>query len=79
MQKNTNTICAPQNILQPEAVKTPPVNQAEKDIDQAVERIYRIYGPDLSVFFRAVRGQLQLERSERADNGENVSVDDEAF
>lgn len=56
----------------PKASKTPTVNQAEEDIDRAVERVYRIYGPDLSVFFRAVQDQLQLERSERSNRRENV-------
>jgi hypothetical protein len=46
--------------------ETPAVNPAEENIDRAVERIYRIYGPDLSVFFRAVQGHLNLEKSEGA-------------
>ena len=62
----------PQIITAPKASKTPTVNQAEEDIDRAVERIYKIYGPDLSVFFRAVQSQLQLERSEKSSRGENV-------
>jgi hypothetical protein len=46
--------------------ETPAVNSAEENIDRAVERIYRIYGPDLSVFFRAVQGHLNLGKSEDA-------------
>jgi hypothetical protein len=34
---------------------------AEEEIDRAVKRVYQRYGPDLSVFFRAVQNQGQLE------------------
>jgi hypothetical protein len=36
----------------------------DKDLDQAIRGIYKRYGPDLSVFFRAVRDHLNLERQE---------------
>jgi hypothetical protein len=67
MSKNTHR--AVQLAAAAKISKTPTVNQAEEDIDRAVERVYRIYGPDLSVFFRAVQNQLQLERSEKSDRG----------
>jgi hypothetical protein len=40
---------------QAKTVKAP----ADEDINRAVERVYQRYGPALSVFFRAVRGQDQ--------------------
>ena len=67
MPKNTHR--AAQVAALAKVSKTPTVNQAEEDIDRAVERVYRIYGPDLSVFFRAVQNQLQLERSEKSSPG----------
>ena len=47
--------------------KTSRTNQAEADIDRAVERVYKMYGPDLSVFFGVVKDQLQLDRHEKHD------------
>ena len=47
--------------------RTKALNQAEMDIDQAVERVYRMYGPDLSVFFNVVQAELQRERHEKQD------------
>ena len=39
-------------------------NQVEADLDRAVERVYRLYGGDLSAFFRAaVHDQVQLRQS----------------
>jgi len=46
-----------------ESAKRP--KQAEVDIDRAVERIYRTYGPDLSAFFNAVDTEKRRERSEK--------------
>ena len=40
---------------------------AEELIRRAAERVYQRYGPDLSVFFRAVesQGQLELDQCEK--------------
>ena len=62
MPKNTGRVSDVAGEVK--AAKTPTVNQAEEEIDRAVKQVYRIYGPDLSVFFRAVRDQL--ERSEKS-------------
>jgi hypothetical protein len=35
------------------------LSRAETDIDRAVEKVYGIYGHDLSVFFAAVRQQAR--------------------
>jgi hypothetical protein len=40
-------------------------SQSEKEMDTAVERVYRTYGPNLSDFFKAVQGHLQLQREEK--------------
>lgn len=53
----------PRNYIMPKKTQTPIANPAEEDIDRAVERVYRVYGPDLSVFFGAIQDHLQ--RSER--------------
>jgi len=55
----------PQDFTAPTKIRTPSVNQAEEDIDRAVARVHRIYGPDLSVFFRAIQNHLQFERREK--------------
>jgi hypothetical protein len=61
-------------------VKAARRNQAEIDIDRAIERVYRTYGPDLTVFFDAVHKQQQQERlqSERSSNDSIHSVNAEA-
>ncbi len=57
----------PQRPMDSVALKAPHINEAEEAIDRAVERVYQMYGPDLSVFFDAVQSQLQLERHEKKD------------
>ncbi len=65
----------PRDIVMPQVTQTPKPNQAEADIDRAVERVYRMYGPDLSVFFKAVQSELQLERHEKRDQGQLFHTD----
>jgi hypothetical protein len=43
--------------------RNPVPTQAEAEIDRAVERVYQMYGPDLSVFFDAVRHQTEIEQN----------------
>jgi hypothetical protein len=40
------------------------INPDEKNLDEAIRRIYQVYGPDLDAFFRDVQDQLKLERAE---------------
>ncbi len=37
------------------------VNQTNEDLDEAVRRVYQVYGPDLSVFSLAVNHRLARE------------------
>ena len=36
-----------------------PVNSPEKELEEAVDRVYRRYGPDLSNFVRDVQKDIQ--------------------
>lgn len=63
MKPKTNG--TPQITLPPKAPKAPAVNEAEEAIDRAVQRVYKIYGGDLSVFFKAAQERLNLERHEK--------------
>jgi hypothetical protein len=60
------TFCRPPDVSATPKVSPKP-NKAEEDIDQAVERVYQMYGPDLSVFFNAVQHQQQLERQTKQE------------
>jgi hypothetical protein len=55
---------AHENTVKPENHRKP--NQAEIDMDRAVERVYQTYGSDLSVFFRAVQQEMEMERMEKS-------------
>jgi len=39
----------------------------DEQFEDALRRIYRVYGPDLSAFFSDVQHRLNLERSEDSD------------
>jgi hypothetical protein len=47
-----------------------PPARAEKDIDEAVHRIYKKYGSDLTGFFSKVRREMNLESGERTVDAE---------
>jgi hypothetical protein len=47
-----------------------PPRRAEKDIDEAVHRIYKKYGSDLAGFFSKVRREVNLEGAERSVDAE---------
>jgi hypothetical protein len=63
------TCRVPPDSVPKETTQKPKMNHAEADIDQAVERVYRMYGPDLSAFFNAVEQQQQIERHEKHNQG----------
>lgn len=46
--------------------------QVDRELDQAIHRVYQTYGSDLSVFFRAVQQQLNLERQEAQKKRGNI-------
>lgn len=37
----------------------PTVDRVEKDLDEAVRRVFEVYGPDLSAFFALVQDQFR--------------------
>jgi hypothetical protein len=50
-----------------------PQKPADKDLDQALRKIYEQYGPNLSAFFKDVHEQLRREA--RTDNERSISFD----
>lgn len=50
-----------------------PEKPADKDLDQALRKIYEQYGPNLSAFFKDVHEQLKREA--RTDSEIGISLD----
>ena len=45
---------------------TPNRSAADRTLDQAIQRVYKVYGPDLSQFFAAVQKQREAEQLREA-------------
>jgi hypothetical protein len=48
-----------------------PVNSSEKELEEAVDRVYRRYGPDLSNFVRDVQRDIQKRAACAASGNQN--------
>lgn len=54
----------------------PTANRADKDLDQAIARVLRVFGPNLEAFFKAIRNQLGDERRESVEHVEHPKIPD---
>jgi hypothetical protein len=55
--------------------KQRPEMQRDKEIDAAIDRVYKKYGTDLPAFFRDVYKELELERRESGESDKHrISV-----
>jgi len=64
----------PFDLVVPKRTRPVNPNRAEADIDRAVERVYQIYGPDLSLFFKAVQTQQHVGRLEKSSETQHIST-----
>src|SRR5207248_10774226 len=72
-QKRPSSV--PRKLTMPQVPRRPAPNQAEVEIDRAVARVHQLYGPDLSVFFKAVQDQLKLEQRDSHDQERDLHLD----
>jgi hypothetical protein len=48
------------------------VRQVDQDIDQAIQKVYQEYGPDLSMFFSEIQTKLEQENKKNSSGKFNL-------